>query len=99
MKEKVLEVEIGSPPDYEELVAYIQANDRSVRELLHQNANDLSYKEPHTEIVNGLEIALLHQEEGPDKVKIKFLDDVQGQEYSFDELMKVLKKAKEALLR
>ena len=99
MKEKVLEVAIGSPPDYEELVAYIQANDRSVRELLHYNANKLSHKKPRTEIVNGLEIALLHNEEGLDKVKIKFLDGVQDQEYSFDEFMRVLTKAKEELLR
>lgn len=99
MKEKILEIAIGSPPDYEELVAYIEANDRSVRELLHHNANNLSHNKSHTEMVNGLEIALLHKEEGPDKVKIKFLEGVQDQEYSFDEFMRVLTKAKEALLK
>lgn len=99
MKEKILEIVIGSPPDYEELVVFIEANDRSVRELLHHNANNLSHKKSRTEIINGLEIALLHKEEGPARVKIKFLEGVQEQEYAFDEFMRILEKAKEALLK
>jgi hypothetical protein len=98
MKEKILEIVIGSPPEYEELVAYIQANDRSIYELLYRNSGNSSRKKSRTEVVNGLDIALLHQEEGPEKVKIKFLEGIQEQEYAFDELMSILKKAKEALL-
>lgn len=93
---KVLEIEIGSPLEYEELVAYISLNDKSIVELL--NSSNPTDNKSHTEIVNGVEVALLHKEEGPDKVKIKFLEGIQEQEFSFDDLMQALQKAKEALL-
>ena len=99
MKERVLEVEIGSPPDYEELVAYVSANDRSIGEVLQYNSDNPSNNESRTEIICGSEIALIHKEEGPDKVKVKFLEGIQDQEYAFDDLIQALEKAKEALLR
>ncbi|MEL6413010.1 MAG: hypothetical protein AAFQ08_02700, partial [Bacteroidota bacterium] len=55
--------------------------------------------ESYTELVNGVDIALLHKEEGPDKVKVKFLEGIQEQEFAFDDLMQALQKAKEELLR
>ena len=98
MNRNILEIEEGSPIDYDELVVYIMAREKSLAKLVQQNIEDPP-KRPSIEYSNDLEIALLHKEEGLDKVKIKFLDGVQDQEYSFDEFMRVLTKAKEELLR
>jgi hypothetical protein len=97
MSRDILEIEEGSPLDYEELVVYIMAREKSLVELVKKNMEHPPDK-PYIECGTDLEIALLHQEEGPDKVKIKFLEGIQEQEYAFDDLIQVLQKAKEALL-
>lgn len=97
MDRSILEIEEGSPLDYDELVVYVMAREKSLAELVKKNMEHPPDK-PHIECGTDLEIALLHKEEGPDKVKVKFLEGIQDQEYAFDDLIQVLKKAKAALL-
>ncbi len=98
MNRDTLEIEEGSPIDYDELVVYVMARENSLAKLVQQNIEN-PLKGPSVEYGSDLEIALLHKEEGLDEVKIKFLEGVQDQEYSFDEFMRVLAKAKETLLK
>ena len=97
MSKDVLEIEEGSPLDYDELVVYVMAREKSLAKLVQQNIENPP-EEPSIEYSNDLEIALLHKEEGPDKVKIKFLEGIQEQEYAFDEFIQILEKARETLL-
>jgi hypothetical protein len=67
------EIIIGSPIDYEELVAYIWINDE--------------------------EVALVHREEGIDKMKIIFFEDKIISNLYLDLFMEALKKAKDELTK
>lgn len=91
MKKKVYEVEIGSPPDYEELVAYLYYGD-SLGNILHNNAKKM-------DDFRRDDVAILTKEEGPDKVKIKFSEYALKNELNVDELLKAIKEAKEELLK
>lgn len=67
------EITIGSPTDYNELVAYIWLN----RE----------------------QIAIVHKEEGPDKIIVEFFEEPIGSKIYIDSFIKALNLAKEELLR
>ena len=75
----------------EELVAYLYYGD-SLGDILYKNV----------EITNDFkreEIAIVHKEEGPDQVKIKFSDYALKNEMYVDDLLKIIKEAKEELLK
>ena len=97
MNREILEIEEGSPLDYDELVVYIMAREKSLAGLVKHNKK-FPPKESYTECCNDLEIALLHKEEGPEKMRIKFLEGVQNQEYDLDNFIRILKKAKKKLM-
>jgi len=94
---KVLEIEEGSPIDYEELVVYIVARERPIDEIMDE-INQAASGKSSVVYGNDSDIILLHKEEGPDKVKVKFLEGIQDQELAFDDLIQALQKAKETLL-
>ncbi len=93
MKKKVYEVVIGSPPEYDELVAYLYYGE-SLKDALED-------EESNEEIINldRYEIAILTKEEGPDKIKIRFSEYATKNDLNIDELLKVIKNAKEELLK
>ena len=92
MEKKIYEVQIGSPPDYEELVGYIYLSNESISGRIK------NYKRSHKPsiyYIESEEIAIITKEEGPDKVKIKFSEYTTQNELELDELMEAIKKAKE----
>jgi hypothetical protein len=70
---KKIQIIIGSPIDYEELVAYI--------------------------IVDGINIALLNQDEGKDKIKIVFFEEAKSIDIHFDVFVAALEEAKRELMK
>ena len=95
MKKRFFQIQIGSPPDYEELVAYIHLSDK----LLTDEFKDYDpSKGPSITYIESEEIAVITQEEGPDKVKIKFGEYVTKNEVSLDALVDIIQKAKAALI-
>ena len=97
MKRETYEVEIGSPPDYEELVAYIHTSEKPLKHVVYKK-NKLS-DEQSVYYVYRDEVAILDKEEGPNKVRIKFSKYVLKNEMYVDDLLKVIKEAKEELLK
>ncbi len=97
IKKNIYEIEIGSPPDYEELVAYIYLSDKSIADIIERRKNKQS--RPSDDYVESEEIALLHKEEGPDKVKIRFSEYAAQNDLDVDKVLKVIKEAKEELLK
>jgi hypothetical protein len=87
----VYETEIGSPPDYEELVAYVYYGN-SFGDVLYNNVEMPRNFTRH-------DVAILTKEEGPDKVKIKFSEYVTQNNLNVDELIEAIKVAKEELLK
>ncbi len=94
----VLEVEIGDLPDYEELVAFIHENERSIADAMKKVRGNFP-SEPSVECISAIEVAMLHKEKGPDKVKVRFSKEAAGREYDYKELIKTLSYAKEELLK
>jgi hypothetical protein len=70
---KNYQIVIGSPIDYEELVAYIW--------------------------INGEEIAVVHMEEGIDKMKVQFFEENIKTDIYLDTLLEALQEAKRELLK
>jgi hypothetical protein len=70
--EKKYQIIIGSPLDYEELVAYIN--------------------------IEGKDVALLNQDEGPDKLKLEFFEEPKVKEVDYFIFIEALKAAKKELL-
>jgi hypothetical protein len=99
MKKRVLEAEIGSPVDYERLVAYIYANEVSLQEVLQLSPEEYNKKwGPGSHYFQGDEVAIIHQEEGPDKLKVRFTEYAAQQDWDLDELLGVIQQAKDALV-
>ncbi len=92
---KIFNVIIGSPVDYNNLVAYISLTERPLNSYFRGGSN---YKDGDT-VVDNDEVAILHQEEGKGKIKIKFSDYVVDKELYVDDLLAAIIKAKEALMR
>lgn len=93
MKQKnIYEIEVGSPPDYEEVVVYIYTNMQSLEKVSCRDTGKT------VEYCTRDEVAFLHQEEGKDRVKIKFSDYVVRKELYLDDLLKALEEAKKLLI-
>ncbi|MCP3660580.1 MAG: hypothetical protein GY830_09830 [Bacteroidetes bacterium] len=101
MEKRFYEVQIGSPLDYEELVAYIYLSDKSLKESLLNKAErtNLAEGESHIEYIESEEIATVTKEEGPDKMKIRFSEYSSNHDLNLDEIIKAINKAKEELLK
>ena len=99
MKKKYYEVEIGSPPDFEELVAYIYLSDKSSKEIMEKSkVRQLGEGESYIEYVESEEIATITKEEGPDKMKVRFSEYAANNDLDLNEVIKAIDKAKKALL-
>jgi len=100
IKKKVYEVEIGSPPDYEELVAYIYLSDKSLKEIMEKSKERcLGEDESHIDYIESEEIATITKEEGPDKMKVRFSKYASKNDLDLNEVIKAIKEAKEELLK
>ena len=104
-KKNVYEVVIGDLPDYEELVAFIYLSNplsnQAVAKLLADKSSILSkmfipgkYKATYAK---SEEIAMVHTEEGRDKMKIRFSKYASKNDLDLDEVIKAIDKAKKRL--
>lgn len=71
--EKRYQIIIGSPLDYEKLVAYI--------------------------VIDGEHIALLNQDEGKDKIRIEFFDELKIKKIDLNIFTEALQEAKNMLMK
>ena len=95
---------IGSPIDYEELVAYVYVENAEANASAKRWAEEKGIdKFDHIEVKsNGQLVAIVSKEEGPDKVKVELfglLDDKKTNKVvDFDLLIEALYEAKTSLL-
>lgn len=91
-------VVIGDLPDYEELVAFIYISDKSLSKLRETSQSILlEENEYHVNYINSEEIAMVHTEEGRDKMKIRFSKYASKNDLDLDEVIKAIDKAKKML--
>ena len=94
---------VGSPPDHEELICNINLSRKLSEEEKKKgdwkpSFNIIDLDDPNHQVFSSKGVATITQEEGPDKLKIKFGEYVTKNAMDLDKLVQTIQEAKSFLL-